>query len=783
MIRQYTADQKPCFYLGNDSLSLIIRIRFSQAELLHFGAPLLPEDAEALSCKAGTGWGCSVLYDDADPLSSLDTLPLAWSGSGIGDYRESPIELSLDGVPIVPDFVYRSARITDNSLVYHSSLPAARGECETLELTFVSASSFLGEETTLTMAFSLYDTALVRRTVLRNGCGKKLQVTKCMSSMLDLKGKFDMTAFSGAWIAEMHPHRVPVSRSRVVNESVTGFSSNFSNPGFILSRADTGEDWGEAYGFNLIWSGNHYSSAQLSEQGLTRIVQGISHDHFLVTLNDGEIFETPEAVLSFSAKGFNGLSDRMHRFINRHIIPEAWQYKERPVIYNDWEGCMFDFDEAKLLSLARKAKKLGCELFVLDDGWFGARNDDHAGLGDYNVNRTKLPNGLDGLSQKIHEIGLDFGLWFEPEAVNEDSDLYRTHPDWALRNAGVRDIHGRNELLLDLTNPAVRDYIVASVSGILDSAEINYAKWDMNRHSIALGAKAYAYILGLYDVLHRIFDSRPHILLEGCASGGNRFDLGMLCFAPQIWASDDTDPIERIDIQNGLSYLYPQSTVGAHVSADPHAQTLRATPMSTRANVAFFGAFGLEFDLAHLLPVEEAELKSTIAWFVAHRETFQFGTFRRNRAEDGAVSWQVTGEKETLVALFHRLIPASPGHEWLYASSLCPGSVYQVESRPQALRVGRFGGLLKHITPIELDPNGIVLRTADRHHKMMDGADSFRCSGSALEAGVPLAQRFSGAGYQESLRVQGDFLSNIYRIRLAEEKKKKSIVRSKRPAE
>ena len=300
MIRQYTADQKPCFYLGNDSLSLIIRIRFSQAELLHFGAPLLPEDAEALSCKAGTGWGCSVLYDDADPLSSLDTLPLAWSGSGIGDYRESPIELSLDGVPIVPDFVYRSARITDNSLVYHSSLPAARGECETLELTFVSASSFLGEETTLTMAFSLYDTALVRRTVLRNGCGKKLQVTKCMSSMLDLKGKFDMTAFSGAWIAEMHPHRVPVSRSRVVNESVTGFSSNFSNPGFILSRADTGEDWGEAYGFNLIWSGNHYSSAQLSEQGLTRIVQGISHDHFLVTLNDGEIFETPEAVLSFT---------------------------------------------------------------------------------------------------------------------------------------------------------------------------------------------------------------------------------------------------------------------------------------------------------------------------------------------------------------------------------------------------------------------------------------------------------------------------------------------------
>ena len=777
MIRQFMIEQDPAFFLGNETISCIIRIRFSQAELLHFGAPLLPEDAEALSLKPGTGWGCSILYDQADPTSCLDTRPLAWSGSGMGDYRESPMELSIEGVPAVPDFVYRSFRVLDVPPAYICSLPSAKGACETLELVFSSVSSLLGEKTTLSLYFSLYETALVRRAIFRNGSGSPVQITKMMSSMLDLKGRFEMTAFSGAWIAEMHPHRVPVTRSRVVNESVTGFSSNFTNPGFILSRADTGEDAGEAYGFNLVWSGNHYSSAQLSQQGLTRVMQGISPDHFLVTIEDGACFETPEAVLSWSSDGFNGLSERMHRFINSHIIPECWRYKERPVIYNDWEGCMFDFSEAKLLALAKKAKKLGCELFVLDDGWFGARNDDHAGLGDYTVNRTKLPNGLDGLSRKIHAMGLDFGLWFEPEAINEDSDLYRAHPDWVLRMHGVRDLQGRFEYLLDLTNPTVRDYIVSSVTGILVSSEIIYVKWDMNRHSNALGEKAYSYILGLYDVLRRIFGPRPSILLEGCASGGNRFDLGMLCFAPQIWASDDTDPIERIDIQNGLSYLYPQSTVGAHISADPHAQTLRATPLSTRANVAFFGGFGLEFDLAHLLPVEETELKKTIAYFTAHRKTLQFGIFRRNRAEEGAVSWQVTGEKESLVALFHKLIPASPGHEWLYAAALAPHHLYSVESRQQGLRISRFGGLIKHITPIELEPNGLILRTADHHRRMDDGSDSFRCSGAALQAGVPIAQRFCGAGYQETLRVQGDFLSNLYLIRpLKEEKKKVSAL-------
>ena len=278
-----------------------------------------------------------------------------------------------------------------------------------------------------------------------------------------------------------------------------------------------------------------------------------------------------------------------------------------------------DFTERRLVDLAKKAARLGCEMFVLDDGWFGARNDDHAGLGDYNVNKKKLPGGLNGLAEKIKALGMDFGLWFEPEAVNPDSDLYRAHPDWAMGEEGRGPVYGRNELLLDLTRPEVRDYIVKSVGDTLDSADIRYVKWDMNRHSTALGAKAYDYVLGLYDVLGRIFGPRPEILLENCASGGNRFDLGLLCYGPQTWTSDDTDPVERLDIQTGISYLYPQSCMAAHVSASPNMQTLRHTPLSTRGNVSFFGVLGYELDLKYLSPLDEKDIIDQIDYYKRHR--------------------------------------------------------------------------------------------------------------------------------------------------------------------
>ena len=367
------------------------------------------------------------------------------------------------------------------------------------------------------------------------------------------------------------------------------------------------------------------------------------------------------------------------------------------------------------------------------------------------------------MGKKLNAMGLQFGLWFEPEAVNQDSDLYRAHPDWVVPEDRT-PLLGRHELRLDLSRAEVRDYIVENVNTILDSAPISYVKWDMNRHSPALGAAAHRNVLGLYEVLHRIFDARPELLLESCASGGGRFDLGLLCFSPQAWASDDTDPVERLDIQNGLSYLYPQSTWGAHVSQSPHAQTLRRTPLSTRGNVSFFGVLGYELDLDELSPVEETEIAAQIAFYKAHRAAFQFGTFSRLPCEDGAACWQVQSENETLVGLFHRLVHAAPPYERLHAANLDGKTRYRVTSRPQLLRVGAFGSLLRHVAPVKLKPDGLLLSAVDKRYRMYDGALETSASGAALHAGIALPQRFAGTGYDPALRVQGDFGSNVFLI-------------------
>ena len=739
------------FYLGTENFSYVFRIaKHGQLEHLHFGAPVQIGDAEALACKPGTGWGSSVNYDTDG--TCLDYLPLEWSGSGRGDYRESPV-----GLEMATDFVYESHVIHESAAWMRSGLPQAQDEAQTLEILMTHPGGLK-----LKLYYCIVGEVLLRRSVLENGSQTDVQLHKLMSFCVDLPGSYEITTFDGSWNAEMRKHKAPVGPAKVVHESLTGFSSNRHQPGFLLSEPGAGEGCGNVYGFNLIYSGNHYAACQRSFQGLTRVMQGINPDNFKKILAPGEVFETPEAVLCWSGSGFNGLSQKLHSFVNSHIVPKYWQYRERPVLYNSWEGCMFDFNRGRLLDLASRAKKLGCELFVLDDGWFGARNNDQAGLGDYAVNRRKLPGGLKALADRVNALGMEFGLWFEPEAVNPDSDLYRAHPDWALTD-DLPPVYGRNELLLDLTKAEVRDYIVENVSATLDSANITYVKWDMNRHSVALGAKAHDYILGLYDVLRRIFEPRPKILLESCASGGNRFDLGMLCFSPQVWCSDDTDPVERLEIQNSLSYLYPQSTFGAHVSAAPHSQTLRNTPLSTRGNVAFFGCLGYELDLKHLVPTEEKEITHQIAFYKDYRRIFQFGEFRRLWAPEG-MAWQVTGGNTCLAGLFHKGIPAAPGYEQLRLLDLKPNSRYHLASREQLLRVGQFGGLVKHIAPVALDPNGLVLRTADRLYPMNDGVQKTEASGSALMSGIMLSPRFTGTGYDPGGRNQGDFCSNVYAV-------------------
>ena len=410
--------------------------------------------------------------------------------------------------------------------------------------------------------------------------------------------------------------------------------------------------------------------------------------------------------------------------------------------------------------------QVGCELFVLDDGWFGKRDSDTSSLGDYSVNAKKLPNGLKGLGEKLNAMGLQFGLWFEPESVSPDSELYRRHPDWALLDSlGRTDLLGRHQLLLDLTKPEVRDHIVESVGGILDSAPISYVKWDKNRNSCALGAKQHEFILGLYDVLRRIFEPRPEILLESCSSGGNRFDCGLLFFSPQIWCSDNTDPVERLRIQQSLSYLYPPSCLGAHVSAGPHAQTLRATPLPTRGNVSLFGCLGYELDLTELLPVEQTEIRAQIEFYKAHRRTLQYGRFTRGKTDGGGTFWQAKTKEETVAGVFHGVQHAAPGYERLRVTGLDEKKQYRLDSRPQLLRVGDFGSLLRHVLPVKLSPNGLAVQTADSYYKMYDGQQTVTASGAAYCAGIMLAPRFAGTGYDADGRMQGDFGSNVYFIR------------------
>ncbi len=749
------------FCLHTDTTTMLLRVtEFGHLSLLHYGARVQAADADALAVKAAVPYGCEVAYDQREQAYTLDTVPLAWSGMGRGDFRESPIEVeTVSGG--ATDFRYARHEITEG-IAPMEALPQARGGAETLAVALADETAGLS----LTLYFTVFPRAdvITRRAVLTNTGNTPAAVTKLMSGMLDLPGRYNMTSFHGGWIAEAHRRVAPVDEARVVCESGTGFSSNQHNPGFLLSEPEAGQDHGRVYGFNLVWTGDHYGSAQRGMTGLTRVMQGVSPAGFRRELAPGESFYTPEAVLSFSVRGFNGLSAHMHDFVNHHIVPACWQERERPVLYNDWEGCGMDFTERRLVDLAKRAAKLGCELFVLDDGWFGARNDDHAGLGDYTVNKKKLPNGLSGLAKKLKAEGLSMGLWFEPEAVNPDSDLYRAHPDWALTEPGREPVLGRFELLLDLTRPEVRDYIVENVSAVLDSAEITYVKWDMNRHSTAFGAKAYDYILGLYDILRRIFGPRPEVLLESCASGGNRFDLGMLCFGPQIWTSDDTDPVERMDIQDGISYLYPLSTMGSHVTACPHAQTLRRTPLSTRGNVSFFGVLGYELDLKMLTPLDEKDIQDQIAYYKRHRKLFQFGRFRRVPAPEGETRWQVSaGTEEAAEGIFYRLTHAAPPVDELRMAGLDPNARYTLKARHQNLRVSDFGGLVNYISPVKVHPRGLIMNAVDARYEMGDFKESMEASGAALASGVRLNNRFLGTGYNENIRMQADFGSAVYR--------------------
>ena len=762
--RSITYD-KGLFHLRTEHSSYMFRVTpQGQLEHLHYGAPMRDADAEALSLKRTMPYGDSVLYPGGGAAYCLDVLPLEWSGAGRGDYRPSPVEFVTDSGSWTADFEYVGHTITPGSTETRCGLPTAYGGDMTLAVLLRDEAA--GAE--LRLYYTTYpDEDVITRRAELVCTGAGLSIRKLMSLSLDLAERdLKMTTFTGNWIREAHRHDAAVEGT-LINESRTGFSSNRANPGFILSERAADERRGRVWGFNLVYSGNHMGCVSADPRGTVRVMSGISPDRFEWRLGTGESFETPEAVMCFSAEGLGGMSRAMHDFVNRHIVRGPWAGRGRPVLVNAWEGFMFDFDARRLLSVARRAKTMGAELFVMDDGWFVGRDDDTGGLGDYEPDAKKLPEGVSGLAREVKKLGLGFGIWVEPEAVSPKSRLYAAHPDWAITEPGREPVYGRNELLLDLTRGEVRDYLVDSVTKLLDSAEISYVKWDMNRQMAGVGgAYSHRYILGLYEVLHRVFDARPDILFESCSSGGNRFDLGMLCFSPQIWASDDTDPIERLDIQRGLSYLYPLSTMGAHVSASPHAQTLRHTPLGTRFAVSCFGCLGYELDLRELSPVEMREARRRIEFYKKHRMTLQYGRLYRFDLPDGREAFECVARDgaEAVTGHFRRLVHAAPAFEKLPADGLDAAALYEVESLPALLRISDFGGLIKHALPVKLRPGGAILRAADSLTGLRQDKERYTASGAALMDGIRLQNLFSGTGYDKALRLPGDFGSEIYLI-------------------
>ncbi len=772
--------QDGVFTLETDHTSYLLRMtRFGHPEHIYYGEKLPGPDIESLTCKRTIQQGSAVLYDAKnDPVYCLDNIPLEWSGVGCGDYRQTPIEVKLSDGSYRTDFVYDSHDIVDGC-VPMETLPSAYGETsgvQTLCVTLLDKEAQLK----LLLYYSVFTETdvITRRAVLVNTGKKAISIRRMMSIQLDMENEgFSLVTFDGEWIKETHRHDRKLQYGQYVNSSVTGASSNRHNPGFLLYADGATQSHGRVYGFNLIYSGNHFGLAELSSYDLLRVQLGINPHCFDWTLSAGDRFETPEAVMTFSPDGFNGMSAHFHDFVNEHVVRGDWKGKERPVLVNSWEACFFRFTRRKLLRLARQSKRLGAELFVLDDGWFGKRNDDRAGLGDYAVNKKKLPRGMRSFADEIHVLGMRFGLWFEPEMVNPDSELFRAHPEYAVTTPGRKPLFGRNQLVLDLCNPDVRDYIVANVSRVLDDAKIDYVKWDMNRHiSDAFspllenqGEFYHRYITGLYDILERIFRPRPHILLESCSSGGNRFDLGMLCFSPQAWASDDTDAVERLKIQEGLSYLYPLSAIGAHVSAAPNLQTLRMTQISARFNAASFGCLGYELDFKHVTRLERKEIREQIACYKARRNTLQYGRFYRSDAlKANKVYWQTVSKdrKHSVAGAFQTIATAAESNDILPVTGLDKNATYRIRTKAQRVFIRRFGGLINHLLPISIDPNGLLFHIVDRLYSMWDCVETYEALGGTLMQGVHLTNQFIGTGYNENIRMLGDFGSNLYDIDL-----------------
>lgn len=669
------------FHLQGKNISYIMAVN-EIGDLLHYHFGKKISDRDYSKCIIKTGEG--LLCNDENNIY-LETHMQEYPSYGYTDLRMPAYNVKNKYGNTVSRLLYKDCIINENETAYVEGMPSLyKGDktCQTLEITLEDKA--IGLEVVLSYTvFDEYDVVL-RSTRLVNKSDDNMTVNEAYSASLDFeKGQYDYVYFPGAWMREREFTRTEIKLGEKIDISnARGGSGHAINPFVMICNRDANEKYGNVYGFSLIYSGNHSSVAECDQYGNVRVRQGINPYGFESLLKAGESFYTPQSVISYSSEGFGGISRQMHDVYRNNLCKSSWANKDRPILINNWEGTYFDFDEEKLVNIAKKAKKAGVELFVLDDGWFGKRNDDTSSLGDWFVNKEKLPSGIKGLAEKINEVGMEFGLWFEPEMVNRDSELYREHPEWAICVPNINPSVGRHQYMLDLANDEVCMYIINAVGNILESANIKYVKWDYNRMMTDVPYKGYnhKYTLGLYKVLDALLTKFPNVLFEGCASGGGRFDAGILAYSPQIWTSDNSDAISRLRIQYSTSICYPLSTISAHVTASPNHQVGRVTPLKTRADVAYAGIFGYELDVTKMSDDEIEEMKEEIAFYHKIKELVRTGDFYRlqNPYESNYCSWQVVSKDKNEIFLFASrvLSPANSKEERIRLEGLNEDKVY-----------------------------------------------------------------------------------------------------------
>ena len=732
------------FHLLNEKISYVFYImKNKQLGHLYYGKTLgnlKKEDFLFLMDRENKSAGTVKYYSD-DSLFTLSDRLQEYPVYGTTDFKEGAIEIFKGETPLYLDFKFEKFEITRGKK-RNLKIPAAFGDKENVETLTI----FLEDDDhkiKLEQRFSIFSnsTAIVKNQKIINIGEQEILLQKMASGVFECNNRdYQFVHLSGAWLKERQIKRKNLSQGSVSIGSLKGASGHQHNPFVALQESNGSWDTGVVYGVNLIYSGNFLSQVETDEWNNTRLMIGIHPNQFSWELATQETFETPESVFVYSDQGMNGMSQEFSAFIEKHIISPIWYKKERPIIFNSWEAVYFDFNEESLLELAKKGKKLGMECFVLDDGWFGKRDSDRNSLGDWHANLKKFPNGLGNFSKNIKALGLKMGLWFEPEMISPDSNLFKDHPEWVIHHPFERKSIGRGQYVLDFSNPEVIENIYEQMKTVIEESQIDYIKWDMNRniteaYSTHLEKEGihqteffHRYILGVYNLYYHILTDFPNILIEGCAGGGGRYDLGVLFYSPQIWPSDDSDAVERLSILSGTLLAYPLSTFSNHISASPNHQVYRQTSIEMRQHVGIFGPMGYELDLNQLSEHEEKVIQASLDFYKKHRSLLTYGNFIQlvnPELSENEKAWAVLSNdgKEAIVGFYRVLAkPNGTALEYLKLPFIDEEKNYQINNDSKI-----SGSILKHI-------------------------------------GLRKPYQFNGANYGQAELI-GDFQSCIYSIR------------------